>query len=148
MPYPSFLQRAVCLLLAIQVTIVGAGFSVHEHLCLVKRTKTVSLFHNATCQTDTANAVCNNAHPDTCLKRSKCCLNKVSHYKLQTPSSNPGASLKVSSALGWILFFIPTYFPSSARTHKRGSSLLFSIQAKAPPLYGRSRLIFIQSFLI
>lgn len=148
MPYSSFLQRAICLLMAIQVTVVGTGFCVHEHLCLVKRTKTVSLFHKVTCQPETVKVECTETDAEARLKRSKCCLNKVTHYKIQTPSVNFRAFQKVSLPADWIYCLLPSYFHSSTCEHRLFTFRFFQVTANAPPLYGRSMLIFIQSFLI
>lgn len=150
MPYPKFLQRIVCLFLAIQVTVVGTGFSVHEHMCLVKGITTFSFFHKITCQPEMMKAECAESGKEACWERGKCCLNKATHYKIQTFSGNSRALQKESPHTGWIHFFTSVYFPSFARGYRIISSPFFHVTPHAPPLsfYGRSRLIFIQSFLI
>lgn len=145
---PYFIKKSVCLFLAIHVLIVGAGFSMHEHVCLVKRTKTFSLFHKVTCQSETLNAVCAKADHEGCLKRSKCCLHKVVHYKIQTPSVKTGALQKVTLPMSWNTLLTSVYFSTSTWEYTRVSSQFFYTPGSAPPLYGKNRLIFIQSLLI
>jgi hypothetical protein len=147
-PMPHFIKKSVCFFLAINVLIAGTGFSMHEHVCLVKRTKTVSLFHKVTCQPETPKAECAKADHQRCLKRSKCCLHKVVHYKIQTPSIKTGALQKVNLPISWCPLLTSGYFLPSRWEYKRVSSRYFHTPESAPPLYGKNRLIFIQSLLI
>ncbi|WP_428660821.1 HYC_CC_PP family protein [Runella sp.] len=143
---PYFVKQSVCLFLAIEVLFASTGFAMHEHWCVSMDIKTVSLLHKQGCQKETENF--KSTENETSFKRSKCCLDKVTFYKIQTPSSDLGSPRCLSQFLEGVYFFTPVYFPSTGWFHRVVSSNVSRFYSSAPPLHGRSMLIFIQSFLI
>lgn len=141
----TFLARIFCLFLAFQVLFASTGFSMYEHFCKIKGVKTYSLStpKKSCCSVKIQST--ENEKKST-LKRTKCCSDQVNYYKINT---NASQSLKIDvqiPALAWITSPIFDH----AFTH---SSEIFSFHTihyykTAPPISGRDRLVFIQSFLI
>jgi len=139
------IKRTFCLYLAIQVLFASTGFAMYEHLCLIKGTKTVSFVHEEKCQKQVHNHT--KSHCQDIFKRSKCCLDKVSYHKIQTPSADGNSVHFISQHVDLVSIFTPIYTPSTAWIYQTVFRLPH-FYSPAPPLYGRSMLIFVQSFLI
>jgi hypothetical protein len=140
----QIIRRTFCLYLALQVLFASTGFAMYEHWCLMKGTKTVSFVHEEKCQKASHKA----PRCGASFKRSKCCSDKVSYYKIQTPSADGGSVNFVCQHLDLVSIFTPIYFPSTAWINQTVSFRLPHFYSAAPPLHGRSMLIFVQSFLI
>lgn len=140
-----FSLRIFCLFMAFQVLFASTGFAMYEHFCKIKGAKTYSLSapKKACCSVRKENKF---GDKQSVLKRAKCCLDHVSLYKI---SPNASQSVKIdfkNSSLAWV------YTPLLAHLHVHTSEN-FSFNTlhylnSAPPLSGRDRLVFIQSFLI
>jgi hypothetical protein len=141
----KILTRIFCLFMAFQVLFASTGFAIYEHFCKIKGSTTYSL-------STPKKSCCSVKKPSTenakksILKRAKCCSDQVSLYKI---SPNASQSVKID-------FKTPSlaYLPASACafTYTQVSetisenNLLYS--NSLPPLSGRDRIIFVQSFLI
>lgn len=131
--------------MAFQVLFASTGFSMYEHFCKIKGAKTYSLStpKKSCCSAKKLNA---EQTKKSTLKRAKCCSDQVSHYKINT---NAAQSLKINvqiPALAWMSSPIFDY----SFTHNR-ETLSFNIlhySNTSPPISGRDRLVFIQSFMI
>lgn len=140
----QIIRRTFCLYLALQVLFASTGFAMYEHWCLMKGTKTVSFVHEEKChKVSHKKSAC-----ESSIKRDKCCSDKVSYYKIQTPSADGSSVHFVSQPLDLVSVFILNYIPSADWINQIVSFRLPHYYSAAPPLYGRSMLIFIQSFLI
>ncbi len=140
----QIIRRVFCLYLAIQVLFASTGFAMYEHWCLMKGTKTVSFIHEEKCQkVSHKKSAC-----ESSVKRGKCCSDKVSYHKIQTPSAHGSSVHLVSQPLDLVSIFTPIYISSAAWINQTVSFRLPHFYSAAPPLHGRSMLIFVQSFLI
>jgi hypothetical protein len=144
----QFIRRTFCLYLAIQVLFASTGFAMYEHWCLMKGTKTISFIHQEKCQKISHKVSNSRSACENSIKRSKCCSDKISYYKVQTPSADSGSVHFISQHFDLNYIFTPTYLFSSAWINQVVSFRLPHYYSAAPPLYGRSMLVFIQSFLI
>jgi hypothetical protein len=80
------------------------------------------------------------------LKRAKCCSDQVSHYKI-SPNASQGVKIDFKiPPLVWV--YTPVFTSSYAYTSEKTSFNTLHYSNSSPPLSGRDRLIFIQSFLI
>jgi hypothetical protein len=131
--------------MAFQVLFASTGFSMYEHFCKIKGGKTYSLstpkksccvFNKHTSETSNKQI----------LKRAKCCFDQVSHYKI-TPSAVKSLKIDVQiPTLVWIAS--PKFNYSFTQNCEVLSFNSFHYSNTAPPISGRDRLVFIQSFLI
>lgn len=140
----QIIKRTFCLYLAFQVLFASTGFAMYEHWCLMKGTKTVSFVHEEKCQ----KASHDKSACEGSVKRGKCCSDKVSYYKIQTPSADGNSVHFASQHIDLVSIFTPIYVPSTAWINQIVSFRLPHFYSAAPPLHGRSMLIFVQSFLI
>lgn len=134
--------------MAMQVLFTSTGFAMYEHLCLVKREKTVSFIHEKKCQPEFRKAADTKTHDDAGFRRGKCCLNKVSYYKVQTPSASVSSAQFEDCQVDLAPGFCPGDALPSVSVNPTGCVQLLHFAGHAPPLYGRSMLVFVQSFLI
>lgn len=134
--------------MAMQVLFTSTGFAMYEHLCLVKREKTVSFIHEKKCQPEFRKTADANTHDDAGFRRGKCCLNKVSYYKIQTPSASVSSAQFEDGQVDLAPVFCPHDALSPLSVNPPGGVQLLHFAGHAPPLYGRSMLIFVQSFLL
>jgi hypothetical protein len=135
--------------MAFQVLLASTGFAMYEHWCLMRGSKTVSLVHKETCSIRHNEIL--KTHSKECansIQRSKCCAEKVSLQKIQTPSSHGYSVDLVGQYGGAILTLLPVFFSSTSWFSPSVSFCLPHYYSAAPPLHGRSMLVFIQSFLI
>ena len=144
----QFIRRTFCLYLAIQVLFASTGFAMYEHWCLMKGTKTVSFIHEEKCQKGIHKANHKKSSCEGSVKRSKCCSDKVSYYKIQTPSADGSSVHFISKHVDLVAVFTPIFVPSTAWVYQAVSFRLPHFYSAAPPLHGRSMLVFVQSFLI
>jgi hypothetical protein len=141
----TFLARIFCLFMAFQVLFASTGFSMYEHFCKIKGAKTYSLStpKKSCCSAKKTNT---EQSKKPTLKRTKCCSDQVNHYKINT---NAAQSLKIDvqiPTLAWIASPIFDYSFTHSREIFSFNTLHYS--NTAPPISGRDRLVFIQSFLI
>lgn len=139
------LTRIFCLFMAFQVLFASTGFAMYEHFCKIKGLTTYSLSTPKKSCCLVKKQATENAKKSI-LKRAKCCSDQVSLYKI---SPNASQSTKIDfkmPSLAWVKTSAFTY--SHANTSKNISFNTFQYSNSAPPLSGRERLIFIQSFLI
>lgn len=141
----TFLTRIFCLFMAFQVLFASTGFSMYEHFCKIKGAKTYSLStpKKSCCLVKKA---IREQKKNAVLKRAKCCSDQVNYYKVDT---NASQSLKIDVQIPAFAWVISTIFNYSF-THNRGilSFNILHYSNAAPPISGRDKLIFIQSFLI
>ncbi len=143
-----FFKRSLCLYMAFQVLLAGTGVAMYEHWCFLKGTKTASLLHKEKCQKLTAKFIYKEVKKDDVIKRTKCCADKVSYYKIQIPSADGSSAHFTALPIEHELIFLPSCFSLPSRLARSVSFSLAHVYSAAPPLYGRSMLIFVQSFLI
>lgn len=139
------LTRIFCLFMAFQVLLASTGFSMYEHFCKIKGAKTYSLStpKKSCCS---VKKVISEQKRNAVLKRAKCCSDQVNYYKIIT---NASQSLKIDvqvPAFAWIA--LPIFDYSFTPTSEIHSFNTLHYSNTAPPISGRYRLIFIQSFLI
>jgi hypothetical protein len=142
------LTRILCLFMAFQVLFASTGFSMYEHFCKIKGAKTYSLTvpKKSCCSVKSLRASLKTTSKLPSIKRSKCCSDHVTHYKIN-PNSLKGKQIDFKSpVLVFEANLTPTYDYRQADTNIAYLSLPYT--SNAPPISGRERLIFIQSFLI
>lgn len=142
------LKRILCIYMAFQVLLAGTGIAMYEHWCLIKGTKTSSLLHEEKCQKLTVKLVNKEIKKDEVIKRTKCCADKISYYKIQTPSADGSSVHFTALPIEFVSVFLPFSFSLPYRLSNSVSFNVTHVYSAAPPLYGRSMLIFVQSFLI
>ena len=139
------LTRIFCLFMAFQVLFASTGFAMYEHFCKIKGEKTYSLSvsKKGCCPSKKVNS---EHSKKTVLKRAKCCSDHVAHYKI-TPNASQSlkGDFKIPS-FAWISTPMFAYAYACSSVKISFNTLHYS--NNAPPLAGRDRLIFIQSFLI
>jgi len=131
--------------MAFQVLFVSTGFSMYEHFCKIKRLTTYSLStpKKSCCSVKKPSA--ENAKKSV-LKRAKCCSDQVSHFKI-SPNASQGFKIDFKTpSLAWVYTPLFTYAHIHRSENISFNSLHYS--NSAPPISGRDRLVFIQSFLI
>jgi hypothetical protein len=139
------LTRIFCLLMAFQVLFASTGFAMYEHYCKIRGAKTYSLSapKKSCCSIKKSSS---EQLEKLVLKRAKCCSDHVAHYKI-SPNASQGVKIdfKVPS-LAWVYTPVFTY----SHTHKSEKISFNTLHYlnSAPPLSGKDRLVFIQSFLI
>ena len=141
----TFSTRIFCLFMAFQVLFASTGFSMYEHLCKIKGAKTYSLstLKKSCCSVEMGHT---QQAKKTVLKSVKCCSDQVNYYKINT---NASQNLKFEvhiPALAWVVS--PTFNYSFTNSSETLSFNALHHSSTAPPISGRDRLIFIQSFLI
>jgi hypothetical protein len=139
------LTRIFCFLMAFQMLFASTGFAMYEHFCKIKGSKTYSL----SAPKKTCCSVRKNNKSDskqTVLKRAKCCSDQVTHHKI-SPNASQGHKIDFQNPpLAWESTPVFTYDYTHTSVNIFFNTLHYS--NTAPPLSGRKRLVFIQSFLI
>jgi hypothetical protein len=142
------LTRILCLFMAFQVLFASTGFSMYEHFCKIKGAKTYSLSipKKSCCSIKSPRTALKSTSKSSSIKRSKCCSDHVTHYKIN-PNSLKGKQIDFKSpVLVFEANLTPTYDYTQADTNIAYLSLPYT--SNAPPIAGRERIILIQSFLI
>ena len=139
------LTRIFCLFMAFQVLFASTGFAMYEHFCKIKGAKTYSLSapKKSCCSVKKSSS---EQSKKLVLKRAKCCSDQVSHYKI---SPNASQSIKIdfkTPSFAWV--YTPVFTYAYTHTSEKISFNTLHYSNSAPPLSGKDRLIFIQSFLI
>ena len=139
------LTRIFCLLMAFQMLFASTGFAMYEHFCKIKGAKTYSLSApKKSCCAVRKNAT--ETSKKQTLKRAKCCSDQVSHYKI-SPNASQGHKIDFKTpSLAWVNTPVFTY--THTHTNENISFNTLHCSNSAPPLSGKDRLVFIQSFLI
>ena len=139
------LTRIFCLLMAFQMLFASTGFAMYEHFCKIKGAKTYSLSApKKSCCAVRKNAT--ETSKKQTLKRAKCCSDQVSHYKI-SPNASQGHKIDFKTpSLAWVNTPVFTYTHTHTNENISFNTLHYS--NSAPPLSGKDRLVFIQSFLI
>ena len=131
--------------MALQVLISSTGFATIEHWCAIKGKKTFLFTKPKTCCEIAKKQA--TTSPKATIKRTKCCEDQTVFHKLNANASQGNAVHAEFSApvLAVVLFVIPSF------GFENDTSVSFqfpSYHNSAPPLSGRERLAFLQSFLI
>ncbi len=141
----TYIARIFCLLMAFQVLFASTGFVMYEHFCKIRGSKTYSL-------TAPKKSCCSGKKSSfeqskqLILKRAKCCSDKVSHYKI-SPNASQGVRIDFKTpSLTWVYTPVSVYTYTHTSENISFNTLHYS--NSAPPLSGKDRLVFIQSFLI
>ena len=139
------LTRIFCLFMAFQVLFASTGFSMYEHFCKIKGLTTYSLSNPKKSCCSLKKQVTENSKKSI-LKRAKCCSDQVSLYKI-SPNASQGVKIDFKNpSLAWVN--TPVFTHSYADISENISFNTLHYSNAAPPLSGRDRLVFIQSFLI
>lgn len=139
------LTRIFCLLMAFQVLFASTGFAMYEHFCKIKGSKIYSLSvpKKSCCSVKKSSS---DQSKKLILKRAKCCSDHVSLHKI-IPNASQGIKINFKTpSLTWV--YTPTFAYSCTHTSENISFNTLHYSNSAPPLSGRNRLVFIQSFLI
>ena len=134
-----------CLLMAFQVLFASTGFAMYEHFCKIKGSKTYSISapKKSCCSVKKSSS---EQSKKLILKRAKCCSDHVSLHKI-SPNASQGTKIDFKApSLAWV--YTPTFAYSYTHTSENISFNTLHYSNSAPPLSGRDRLVFIQSFLI
>lgn len=137
--------RIFCLLMAFQVLFASTGFTVTEHFCKIKGKETYLFLLPKSCCLEKKKL--QKLPSQTTFKKQKCCDDKTSYQKIQTPSQLKNHhSDEFDNVFGNDLSTQLFYFQYPANVE------IVPIFQKNlnnhPPLFGRSLLIFVQTFLI
>lgn len=137
--------RIFCLFMAFQVLFASTGFAMYEHFCKIKGSTTYSLStpKKSCCSVEKLSS--ENATKSV-LKSAKCCLVHVSLYKI-SPNAFQGVKIDFKNpSLAWV--YMPSFAYLYVHTSENFSFNILHFSNSVPPLSGRDRLVFIQSFLI
>ena len=139
------LTRIFCLFMAFQVLFASTGFTMYEHFCKVKGSTTYSL----SAPKKSCCSVKKEVKPDekqSVLKRAKCCSDQITYHKI-SPSASQGHKIDFqSSSLAYIHTSVCSFTRTQASETISENILLYT--NSSPPISGRNRIIFVQSFLI
>jgi hypothetical protein len=139
--------RIFCLLMAFQVLFASTGFAMTEHFCKIKGKETYLFSRPKSCCLEKKNL--QNTSSQTSLKKQKCCDDKTSYQKIQTPSQLKNLQNNESGkVLGEILPISSLSILGQWHTDRNSVLCATDHGSNSPPLYGRSLLIFVQTFLI
>ena len=139
------LTRIFCLFMAFQVLFASTGFAMYEHFCKIKGSTTYSLStpKKSCCSVRNSSS---GQSKKVILKRAKCCSDQVSHYKI-SPNASQGVKIDFKTpSLAYIPTLVYVFNHIQASETFSENNLLYS--NSSPPLSGRDRIIFVQSFLI
>jgi hypothetical protein len=141
----TFITRIFCLIMVFPLLFGSTGFTVHEHFCKIKGTKTFSFSASKTscCSVRKSSS---EQSKKLILKRAKCCSDQISIYKI-SPNASQGAKIDFKNPL-LELVNLPIFSYRYAHTDEQFSFITLVYSNSSPPLSGRERLVFIQSFLI
>ena len=141
----QFLTRTFCLFMALQVLLSSTGFATTEHWCALKGKKTFLFVKPKKCCQVAQNQATDSSKP--AVKRSKCCSEQVVFHKINTNAAQGSAvDFKVYAPV-WAIFPVPVFGAYPATIHSVSLRVLHYFNT-APPLAGRQRLLFLQTFLI
>ena len=140
----SRLTRIFCLLMAMQVLFMSTGFSMIEHYCKIKGKQTF-IFSPPKCCFSKAKHEKKSSNP--LLKRAKCCNEKTTFFKINPNASQGHEIAQEFQAHNWIAITPKALF-FSRWVSEAVSFKVPHFYSPAPPLSGRSLLVFIQSFLL
>ena len=137
--------RIFCLFMAFQVLFASTGFAVYEHFCKINGVTTLHLFAptNTCCSVKKASEA---TKKQSSVKSVKCCSDQITYHKI-SPNASQGHKIDFqphSSAYLHTICGVFTHIQVSES--KFPNTLLYS--NPSPPLSGRDRIIFVQSFLI
>ncbi len=141
----KILTRIFCLLMAFQVLFASTGFAMYEHFCKIKGAKTYSLStpKKTCCSLKKGNK---SEQKQSVYKKIQCCSNQITFHKI-SPYASQGHKIQLKTpSLAWV--YTPVFIYSHVPTSENISFNILHYSNSAPPLSGRDRLIFIQSFLI
>lgn len=139
------LKRIFCFFMAIQMLLVSTGFAMTEHFCKLRGKKTYIFSKPKSCCFDKMKAAKNNSKSQ--IKRSKCCQDDVTYNKINVNASQ-GYTLEFNAQpFTWIVSQV-SFLDLNSRITDPVSFNTTHYYSPAPPLSGRDRLIFFQSFLI
>jgi hypothetical protein len=141
----TYISRIFCLLMAFQVLFASTGFAMYEHFCKIRGSKTYSLSASKK-PCCSLKKIASEQSKKPILKRSKCCSDHVTHYKIN-PNASQGFKIDFKTpSLTWV--FSPVFTYSNTSVSENISFNILHYSDSAPPLSGRERLVFIQFFLI
>lgn len=137
-------KQVLCLFMVFQILIMGTGFTVIHHFCKIKGQKTF-IFSKPNCCPE--NKLNDDSYSKAHLKRPKCCKEHSSFYKINTESN---VSFNIEFSGFFAIFFDNIVACDFSKWWHLVTVKLFSphVLSNPPPLYGRSLLIHIQTFLI
>ena len=139
------LTRIFCLLMAMQVLFMSTGFSMIEHYCKIKGKQTFIFSSPPKCCFNKIKH--EKKSSNLLLKRAKCCHEQTTFVKINPNTSQGYEIAQEFQAQNWIAI-TPKVLSFSAWVSEAVSFQIPHFYSPAPPLSGRSLLIFIQSFLI
>ena len=139
------LTRIFCLLMAMQVLFMSTGFSMIEHYCKIKGKQTFIFSSPPKCCFNKIKH--EKKSSNSLLKRAKCCHEQTTFLKINPNTSQGHEIAKEFQAHHWIAI-APQVSVFSTWVSEAVSFQVSHFYSPAPPLSGRSLLIFIQSFLI
>lgn len=139
------LTRIFCLLMAMQVLFMSTGFSMIEHYCKIKGKQTFIFSSPPKCCFNKTKH--ERKSGNTLLKRAKCCNEQTTILKINPNASHGYEIAQEFQAHHWIAI-APQVSVFSTWVSEAVSFQVSHFYSPAPPLSGRSLLIFIQSFLI
>ena len=139
------LTRIFCLFMAFQVLFASTGFTMYKHFCKIKGSIAYSLStpKKSCCSIKNSSS---GQSKKLVLKRAKCCSDQVTYHKI-SPDASQGHKIDFQN-----LSLADIHPPVCTFTHIQASEtiseniLLYT--NSSPPISGRNRIIFVQSFLI
>ena len=144
-PMKPVLTRIFCFFMAMQVLFVSTGFAVIEHLCKVKGKETFLFSSPKKCCAKKFQT--HQSTQKSITKRKACCQEHTTFYKVNT-NAFQGKGVDLSApAFTWI----SDSFTAPTQNVWATESVSFKVPHyynTAPPLSGRSLVVFVQSFLI
>lgn len=139
------LKRIFCFFMAIQLLLASTGFATNEHFCKLRGKKTYIFSKPKSCCLDKMRAANNNSKSQ--IKRSKCCQDAFKYNKINVNASQGNTLESNTQPFAWILNQV-SFLGLNSRITDPVSFNTTHYYSPAPPLSGRDRLIFFQSFLI
>ena len=139
------LIRIFCLLMAMQVLLMSTGFSMIEHYCKIKGKQTFIFTKPPKC---CANKIKHQNQSNTSIiKKKKCCEEHTTFLKI-TPNASQGHEVAQEFVSHNWIDSIPKITFISTWASEVVPFQVSHFYSSAPPLSGRSLLVFIQSFRI
>ena len=145
----EFFKRTLCLFMALNVLISSTGFAFVEHICQFKKAKSFSFTKSKACCSEKPIAECHSqkSKSKASFSRSKCCSEKTDFKKIIPQSANE-AKLELKARLVVWQNIIDFNFNFNSFIVESFAFLTSHFSCTAPPLAGKTMLIFFQIFRI
>lgn len=125
------------------IVVSAAGVPLSKHVCFLSGLTDVALGHQTHCCGEKTESKSQSAQE----LKTKCCELSVSHERVDQSASHFN-KVELQKLVSWLPVASPLPFPQAAKQNVAPARLLVQNRPAAPPLYGRTLLVRLQTFRI